>query len=291
MDEVMVETAPNEAPAAALAPLRVVAVASGKGGVGKTSVAANLAVSLARRGLRTWLLDADLGLANLDVVLGVSPTRSLLHVLREEARLDDVIVEGPEGVRLVPAASGVAELTALTIAQQRALLDEIDALDDEVDALLVDVAAGVSPSVLWFAAAAAETLIVLTPEPTALTDAYALVKLLALRHGRRDFLVLVNMAASVADAESAFRRLAQVTDRFLRVRLEYLGFVPFDDAVARAVRRQQPLVLSAPGSPASQAIGRLAQRLAARPPAQPTGGVQFFFRRLLAEAGAEAGKE
>ncbi len=285
MDNGIVEAAIAR-PAAANAPLRVVAVASGKGGVGKTSLAANLAVSLAKRGLRVCVLDADLGLANLDVVLGLSPARSLLHVVRGEARLDEVIVGGPAGIRVVPAASGFLELTALTAEQQLALLAEVDALEDALDVLLIDVGAGITPNVLFFAAAAAETLIVLTPEPTALTDAYALIKLLATRHGRQEFLVVVNMAVSVADADAAFRRLQRVTERFLRVRLEYEGFVPSDDAVTRAVRRQQPVVLEAPGTPASMAIARIAQRLAARPPAAPSGGIQFFFRRLVAEGGA-----
>ncbi len=273
-------------PAATTAPLRVVAVASGKGGVGKTSLAANLAVSLAKRGLRVCVLDADLGLANLDVVLGLTPARSLLHVLRGEARLEDVIVEGPAGVRVVPAASGFLELTSLGAEQQLALLAEVDTLEQSLDVLLIDVGAGIAPNVLFFAAAAAETLVVLTPEPTALTDAYALIKLLATRHGRQEFLVVVNMAVSVADADAAFRRLQRVAERFLRVRLEYQGFIPFDDAVSRAVRHQQPVVIESPGTPASQSIMRLAQRLAARPPAAPSGGVQFFFRRLVAEGGA-----
>lgn len=285
MDNGIVEAAIVR-PSVTNAPLRAVAVASGKGGVGKTSLAANLAVSLAKRGLRVCVLDADLGLANLDVVLGLSPARSLLHVVRGEARLDEVIVEGPAGIRVVPAASGFLELTALAPEQQLALLSEVDALEDSLDVLLVDVGAGITPNVLFFAAAAAETMIVLTPEPTALTDAYALIKLLATRHGRQEFLVVVNMAVSVADADAAFRRLQRVTERFLRVRLEYAGFVPSDDAVSRAVRRQQPVVLEAPGTPASMAIARIAQRLAARPPAAPSGGVQFFFRRLVAEGGA-----
>ncbi|HEV7730592.1 MAG TPA: MinD/ParA family protein [Candidatus Binatia bacterium] len=272
-------------PVATSAPLRVVAVASGKGGVGKTSLAANLAVSLAKRGLRVCVLDADLGLANLDVVLGLTPARSLLHVLRGEARLEDVIVEGPAGIRVVPSASGFLEMTSLGAEQQLALLAEVDTLEQSLDVLLIDVGAGIAPNVLFFAAAAAETLVVLTPEPTALTDAYALIKLLATRHGRQEFLVVVNMAVSVADADAAFRRLQRVAERFLRVRLEYQGFIPFDDAVSRAVRRQNPVVIESPGTPASQAIMRLAQRLAARPPAAPSGGVQFFFRRLVAEGG------
>jgi flagellar biosynthesis protein FlhG len=272
--------------AAPLTSPRIIAVASGKGGVGKTNVAANLAVALARRGQRVCVLDADLGLANLDVLLGLSPKLNLLHVLRAERRLAEVIIEGPAGVRIIPAASGFEELTALGPTERLRLLDEVDALGSSLDVLLVDTAAGISSNVLYFTAAAAEVLIVLTPEPTALTDAYALVKVLAARYGRREFLVVVNMAAGAADAEAAFGRLARVAERFLRVRLEYQGYVPFDEAMPRAVRQQQPVVLGAPGTPASQALVDLARRLTARPPVRPSGGVQFLFQRLLDEGKA-----
>jgi len=264
----------------------VIAVASGKGGVGKTNVTANLAVALSRLGQRVCVLDADLGLANLDVVLGLTPEWSLLHVLRGERGLAEVMVDGPAGVRVIPAASGFEELTALTPADRMRLLDEVDALDGSLDVLLVDSAAGISTNVLYFSAAATDTLVVITPEPTALTDAYALIKLLASRYGRREFLVMVNMAAGSADAEAAFQRLGRVAERFLRVRLEYLGYVPFDDAVSQCVRQQQPVLLAAPASPASLALARLAERVGARPPSGPTGGMQFFLQRLLNAGGA-----
>ncbi|HLK11902.1 MAG TPA: MinD/ParA family protein [Candidatus Binatia bacterium] len=267
---------------------RVIAVTSGKGGVGKTAIAANLAVALAAGGRRVCVLDADLGLANVDVALGLAPRANLLHVLRGERSLADVLVEGPAGVRLIPATSGVAELTALDGPQRLCLLDAVDRLGESLDVLLVDTAAGISRNVLWFAAAAHEVLVVVTPEPAALTDAYALVKVLATRYGRRDFLVLVNAAAGVADAEAAFRRLARVAERFLRVRLESVGFVPEDPALPRAARLQQAVVLAAPAAPASRALARLAGTLAARGPGVPTGGVQFFFRRLIDPQGRDA---
>ena len=264
-------------------PPRVIAVTSGKGGVGKSNVTANLALAFARRGERVCILDADLGLANVDVLFGLSPHRSVLHVLRGECRLSDVIIDGPGGVRIVPAASGFAELTALGAEARIALLAEVDALDGAFDVLLVDTGAGISDNVLYFASAAAEALVVITPEPTAITDAYALIKVLATRHGRRDFLVLVNMAEHETAARAAFTRLARVAARFLRVRVEYAGYVPFDDAVSQAVCQQRPLLLTAPGSPAARAIGSLAQRLVARPAAAATGGMQFFFQRLIGE--------
>ena len=273
--------APTASPVSLTPAVRVVAVASGKGGVGKTNVTANLAVTLARRGTRVWVLDADLGLANVDLVYGVRPAHTIEAVLRGERRLSEVVVDGPAGVRLVAAASGTAELTALSPAQQLCILDEVDALDGELDVLLIDVAAGISSNVLYFAAAASETLVVTTPEPTAVADAYALIKTLATRWERRTFPVLVNMAASAADAEATFARLAAVAQRFLSVRLDFAGWVPFDDAVPRAVRAHTPFVLASPGAPAAHAIAALADRLGrGADPAVP-GGLQVFFRRLV----------
>ncbi len=283
MAETATDLASAQTASAAGEPLRVIAVASGKGGVGKTNLAANVAVALARQGLRVCVVDADLGLANLDVVFGLAPRMSLLHVIRGERRLAEVIVDGPAGVRIVPAASGVEELTALGAADRIRLLDEVDGLDVGLDVLLIDTAAGISGNVLYFTAAAAEALVIITPEPTSLTDAYGLIKVLATRYGRREFLVAVNMAAGAADAETAFGRLARVTERFLGVRLEYQGYVPLDDALPRAVRAQTPVVLAAPSAPASLALVQLARRLGGRPGTGPNGGLQFFFRRLLEE--------
>jgi len=267
--------------------LRAIAVASGKGGVGKTNVVANLALALRRRGQRVIVLDADLGLANLDTLLGVNPRATLRHVLQGECALRDVLVEGPGGIQLVPAASGFEELTQLTDAQRLLLLEQIDSLEGAFDVLLLDTGAGISPNVLFFATAAHETLVVVTPEPTSLTDAYALVKVLSTRYAEQRFDVLVNMARGEFEAKRTFTHLSRVAERFLHVSLHYVGWLPFDPEVPEAVRRQRAVLDLAPGAPVSRAFEALAERMLADPiGAVPKGGLQFFFRRLLTEVRA-----
>ncbi|HEY2388650.1 MAG TPA: MinD/ParA family protein [Candidatus Binatia bacterium] len=267
--------------------VRAIAVASGKGGVGKTNVVANLALALRRRGQRVIVLDADLGLANLDTLLGVNPRATLRHVLQGECAMRDVLVEGPGGIQLVPAASGFEELTQLTDAQRLLLLEQIDSLEGSFDVLLLDTGAGISPNVLFFATAAHETLVVVTPEPTSLTDAYALVKVLSTRYAEQRFDVLVNMARGEFEAKRTFTHLSRVAERFLHVSLHYAGWLPFDPEVPEAVRRQRAVLELAPGAPISRAFDVLAERmLADRLGAAPKGGLQFFFRRLLMEVRA-----
>jgi flagellar biosynthesis protein FlhG len=262
---------------------RVIAVTSGKGGVGKTTIVANLAVSMARRGLRVLVLDADLGLANIDVLLGLNPSHTLLHVLRGERQLSEVAVEGPAGIQVIPAATGTEDLTHLSAAERLLLLEQVDALDGAFDVLLIDTAAGISSNVLYFNTAAHEVAVVVTPEPTALTDAYALMKVLATRHGLQQFLITVNLAAGEAEARRTYEQIARVADRFIGVQLEYVGYIPFDEAARRCVREQVPAVTRVPAAPVSRAFVTLAERFVTRPRVcRPTGGPQFFFDSLLA---------
>ncbi len=263
-------------------PLRVLTVASGKGGVGKTNITANLAVALAHHGQRVCVFDTNFGLPNLDILLGFVGTRSVIDVLRGELHLADVATESLGGIHIIPAPSGFARIGALTHEQQLCLLSEVDALDGRFDVLLIDTATGTSPNVLYFAAGAADALIVITSEMTSIANAYSLLKELSMRYGRRDFLVVVSMATGARDAKASFDRLARLADRFLRVRLEYQGFVPHDDAVVHAVREQRPVVLTAPDAAASVAFVGLAKRLLARRLPAPTGGLQFVYPRLIA---------
>lgn len=274
-------------PVTPAAPCRVIAVSGGKGGVGKTTVVANLAVAMARRGRRVVVLDADLGLANIDVVLGLTPAYTLLHVLRGERRITEVLVPGPAGVQVIPAATGIEEITRLDAGDRLLLLQQIDELYGMFDVMLIDTAAGISANVLYFASAAHEVVVVVTSEPTALTDAYALMKVLALRHGLRRFLLVVNMASGDGEARRTHAQLARVAERFVGIAVDYLGYVPSDDAVQQSVREQCPVVERVPGASAAHALRLVADGLLARPPTRrPSGGTQFFFESLLTQVRA-----
>jgi flagellar biosynthesis protein FlhG len=262
-------------------PMRVVAVTSGKGGVGKTHISANLAVLAARAGRRVLLIDADLGLANADIILGICPTRHLGHLLDGAATADEVLTEGPRGIRVLGASSGIQSLTALSDEQKLTLVSAFDPLDDRFDLVIVDCGAGIGDNVLFFAGAAQEALLVVTPEPTSLSDAYATVKVLSQEAGVGRFSVIANLAADF-QGRDVFRRLTQVTDKFLDAKLKYLGHVPRDEDLPRAVRVQQPVVELYPRAPASRALSALCDAfLASEPPALPSGGVKLFWQQIL----------
>ncbi|HEX7625037.1 MAG TPA: MinD/ParA family protein [Anaeromyxobacteraceae bacterium] len=267
------------------APLRVVAVTSGKGGVGKTHVACNLAVLAARAGRRVLVLDADLGLANADIVLGVAPHYHLGHLLEGSVPLADILAEGPEGVRVLAASTGVQELTQLDDQQKLRLVSALDEIEDRFDLVIIDCGAGIGDNVLFFAGAAQEALLVISPEPTSLTDAYAAVKVLSQQAGVDRFSVVVNPVPTEAHGREVFGTLTRVTDRFLTTRVSFLGHIPRDENLQRALMAQRPVVDLFPRSPSSRALAEIARRLLDRPPLPSLpGGLKFLWQRLQRES-------
>lgn len=254
---------------------RTIVVASGKGGVGKSNLAANLAVALGARGARVLLVDGDLAQANLDLLLGLHPRFDLQHVLSGQKTMDEIVVNGPENVRLVPAASGVAELADLDDFRREALLRGLSTLDADADVVLIDTASGVSKQTTAFCRAAHEVIVVTTPEMPAFSDAYALVKLLQKQGGlARSPRLVVNMANGAEEAEDTAHRIRLVARRFLRLELDCLGVVPFDAAVPRAVRAQEPVLAAFPSSPASVAYRALAAKLWKPAPTGPRSSIE-----------------
>ena len=263
-------------------PVRVIAVTGGKGGVGKTNVSVNLAVSMADMGKRVMVLDADLGLANIDVLLGLHTEYDLSHVLRGERTLQEIIVEGPGGVRVVPASSGVQEMAELSRAEHAGLIQAFSEVDDDLDILIVDTAAGISDAVVSFSRAAQEVIVVVCDEPASITDAYALIKLLNREYGVNRFRVLANMTRSAEEGRNLYNKLCRVTDRYLEVMLSYMGSVPYDESLRKAVRGQKPVVHAFPRSPAAQTFKNLAKKADNWPvPAGASGHLQFFVERLI----------
>jgi flagellar biosynthesis protein FlhG len=246
---------------------RVTAITSGKGGVGKTVLAANLAAALAAQGERVLLLDADLGLANLDVVLGLAPARTLHDVVSGRCALDDALAPAPGGFSVLPAGSGLVEYSRMTPQARERLVDVVDTVAPRFDRVLLDTGAGISDVVLFTVSLAAHVLVVATPEPTSMTDAYATIKVLAMSQQRRRFRLVVNQAAQSGLGRAMRAQLQQVLDRYgaaavgAPVHLDLLGEVPFDAAVRQSVQRRQLLLEMLPGSPAAKAIRQLAMRL------------------------------
>lgn len=238
-------------------------ITSGKGGVGKTSLAVNLAFALARRGKRILLVDGDLGLANVDVLLGLEVGATIREILDQGVDPRQSVIMVHPGLGVLPASSGVPEMATLGPMDQEMLGEVLQLVAAPFDLAVVDTAAGVGPSVLWFNTLAWLSLVLVTPDPTAITDAYALIKILAQHHDHRRFGILINNVQGEREARQTFATLNQAATRFLGVPLKYLGMVPADPAVSQALRMQKPFVLNFPESPASQAVSRLADRLLA----------------------------
>jgi flagellar biosynthesis protein FlhG len=271
-------------------PVKVIAVTSGKGGVGKTNVAVNLGICMAQSGKEVMLMDADLGLANVDVMLGLHPKYNLSHVISGERRLDEIVLNGPEGIRVVPAASGIQAMAELPTSQHAGVIRAFSELSFPLDVLIIDTAAGVSDSVTSFTRAAQEVVVVICDEPASITDAYALIKLLSRDYGIHRFRVLANMVPSVQTGRDLYRKIVTVTDRYLDVALDFMGMIPQDDYLRKAIQKQRAVTQVYPRSKSSIAFKKLADKADKWPmPSNAGGQLEFFVERLIMASQPETG--
>lgn len=269
-------------PAKKRKPVRVIAIASGKGGVGKTNVSVNLGVSLSKMGNRVLLMDADMGLANVDIMLGLQTEYNLSHVLDGEKTLREVMVDAPGGLKIIPAASGVKRMAQLTPMENAGIINAFSELDGILDVLLIDTAAGIADSVVSFCRASQEVVVVVTDEPASMTDAYALIKVLSREYSLTKFQLLANMTRSEKHGRMLYEKFSQVCEQFLDVSIDYLGTVPFDHDLREAIQKQSPVTIAKPMSEAAQAFRGMAQKIDNWPiPTGVTGYLQFFVESLF----------
>ena len=262
---------------------RIITVTSGKGGVGKSSVSINLALQFRKQGKRVIIFDADFGLANIEVMFGVIPKYTLADLMFKGKELKDIITEGPNGVQFVSGGSGIARLVNLDREQVRRILYKLSELENLADVIIIDTGAGISQSVLEFAAASPEILLVTTPEPTSITDSYALLKALAMNpdfdRSASKVLLVANKVTSADESRNIYDKLSAVVGRFLNIRLEYLGAVPQDSNITKAIMKQKPVSIEYPNANASKAFAAMEQRLSngeAYIPHQKKGVSRFF---------------
>ncbi|RRJ84981.1 MinD/ParA family protein [Aestuariirhabdus litorea] len=263
-------------------PVQVIAITGGKGGVGKTNVSVNVSIALAEMGRRVMLLDADLGLANVDVLLGLSASKNLADVMAGRCDLRDILLNGPGGIKIIPASSGTQSMTELSPQQHAGMISAFSDLSGQLDVLIVDTAAGISDNVVSFVRAAQEVVLVVTDEPTSITDAYALIKLLNRDYNMMRFRIVANMVRTPQEGRNLYNKLVNVTDRFLDVALQYMGAVPFDESVRKSVQRQKAVLEAYPRSKAALALKALAQKIDALPmPSTSRGHLEFFVESLV----------
>ena len=263
-------------------PVRVICVTGGKGGVGKTNISLNLSIALSEVGQEVMLLDADLGLANVDVLLGLRPTHTLAHVIEGSSELANIVLEGPGGVRIVPGASGIQRMADLSAAEHAGFIQAFGELGIGLDTLVVDTAAGISDSVIAFTRASQEILVVVCDEPASLTDAYALIKVMHREHQCDRFRIIANQCRDPAEGRELYLKLLRVCERYLNVSLDFVGSVPYDDYLRKAVQLQRPVIHAYPASPAGQAFKKIAQAADKWPvPEEASGRLEFFVERLV----------
>ncbi len=263
-------------------PIQVIAVTGGKGGVGKTNLSVNLSLALADLKKKVVLMDADLGLANVDILLGVRATKNISDVLTGDCDLRDILIEANGGIKVIPASSGTQEMASLGPQEHAGLISAFSELDTEMDVLVIDTAAGISDTVISFVRASQEILLVVCDEPSSITDAYALIKILNRDYGVQRFRIVANMTRSEQEAQRLFSKLVNVTDRFLEVNLQFAGDIPFDESVRKAVQKQQATFLAFPDSKSTLAYKKLAKTVSTWPiQVQPRGHLEFFVEQLV----------
>ena len=268
--------------ASSLQPVRAICITSGKGGVGKTNITVNLALALSRQHKRVMLLDADLGLANVDVMLGLKCNSNLSHVVRGERNLSDIILDGPDGLRIIPASSGVQRMAQLSTLEHAGVIGAFNELQEDVDILLIDSAAGISDSVVSFSRASNDVVIVVSEDPASFADAYALIKVLRNDYGVTRFHIIANRVSGAQAGRQLYDKLVRVAERFLDVTLKYMGAIPEDLLLQKAVKSRRMVVTSYPDSISAGAFRRIASDIARWPkPHTASGGLQFFFERLI----------
>jgi flagellar biosynthesis protein FlhG len=269
--------------------VKTIAIASGKGGVGKTNLAASLAIALSKLGKKVVIVDADLGLSNINILLNKHAKYNISHLLDGSITLKDILIDGPQGIKILPAGEGVQDLTRLDEFQRLKILDAFDSYDGDIDIMLIDNSAGISENVTFFCSAAQDLIIVTTPEPTAWVDAYHLIKVLYTEYQENKFHVLVNAVKDEEEANDVFQRLTQATDRFLNISLDYLGYLPYDEDVKKAVRSQTAFIDLFPKKFISKCVNEIAATLIDRPQ-KVKGSLQFFIGNLLS-ASADPARE
>lgn len=265
---------------------RVIAVTSGKGGVGKTNIVANMAVALSRMGRRVVIIDADVGLANIDIIFNLRPEYNIRHVISSEKTLNQVMVESDHGIKILAGGSGFADLTQLNEGEKLNLLSEFETLSDKADIIFVDTGAGISSNVLYFNSACDECIVIATNEPTSITDAYAMMKVMSREYGTKYFKLIVNMVDSTAEAKRVYGSLSNALDKFLKnVVLEYVGHIPFDRQLQQAVQKRGLVMDNAPDSISAKAIKELAMSLEKSPvKTNLDGNLTFFMSKVFQRA-------
>lgn len=264
---------------------RVITVASGKGGVGKSTVALNLAIALSRMGREVVLVDADLGLANIDLMLGITPNKTLWHFVHKGTRLSEILIEGPEGIVVLPGGSGFEDMANMTPAETERLLEALESVESAADYIIIDTAAGVHNHVIAFSAAANEVIVVSVPESTAVLDAYGLIKITCSHHPGQSFGVVFSMSDDFREAQRHFDALKAVVDRYTTAKIELFSIIPRDNAIRTSVNRRTPFLSDFPRSPAAAGFNRLARKVVdvheRQPAARAEEASMGFIARLM----------